>query len=246
MPREPPGPGSRPSRTSRILSNKLGYAVRQSVIVFGEVGAESLHYHNTTPNVNITDGVWGIGTTLLPNQQSQITIEYGHHQGITGFQGTMRYSITARTTITARYSTGLTTDLKDIQQQLQTAGVSPLGNAIALTNGAPISLINATGGITNQLYQNQQFNAGISTIMDRNTLSLSVSHQTRNGVAAFQSTTISSDTSTSVTGQWTHDLSARTQLTTTRQLWHPHQSGRPARKFLQRGGATAVYASPTS
>lgn len=209
------GTGASAKSNESIISNKLGYAVRQSVIVFGEFGAESIHYHNVMPHIDITDGVWGIGTTLLPNDQSQITIEYGHHQGVTGFQGTMRYSITARTTISASYTSGLTTDLQDIQQQLLIAGVSPLGNAVALTNGAPVSLINALGGVTNQLYQSQQFNATISTVMDRNGLALTVSHQNRNGVAAFQSTNISSDSSTSVSGQWTHDISLRTQLSTT-------------------------------
>lgn len=198
-----------------ILSNKIGYALRQSVIVFGEFGAESIRYNNTTPRVSINDGVWGVGATLLPNDQSQITVEYGHHDGVTGFQANMNYSVTARTTLTASYSTGLTTDLQNIQAELTAAGVSPLGNAVTLNTSAPVSLVNALGGVTNQLFRGKQLSAGVTTALDRDTLALYVSYQNRSAIAAFQSQQLISDNSTSVTGQWAHEFTFRTSLTST-------------------------------
>lgn len=198
-----------------IFDNKIGYALRQSVIVFGEFGAESIQYNNTTPHISISDGVWGVGTTLLPNDQSQITVEYGHRNGVTGFQASMNYAVTARTTLTASYSTGLTTDLQDIQAQLEAAGVSPLGNAIALNTSAPVSLVNALGGVTNQLYRGHQLNAGVITAFDRDSLSLNVTHSNEEAIAAFQSQQLFNNISTSVTGQWMHELTMRASLTTT-------------------------------
>lgn len=209
------GTGVSADSDESILSNKIGYAIRQTFIVFGEFGAESIHYNNVTPRVSITDGIWGVGTTLLPNDQSQITLEYGHHDGVTGLQANVLYAVTARTTLTASYSTGLTTDLQDIQAQLVAAGVSPLGNAVALNTGAPVSLVNALGGVTNQLFRGKLLNAGVITTLDRDTLSLNVSYQNRNAIAAFQSQQLINDTSTSVTGQWLHELTLRASLTTT-------------------------------
>lgn len=134
-----------------VVMNQLGYFLTRNLLLFTQFGAESLNY-NTTPRVEINDGIWGLGATVTPNADSQLTLTYGHRDGFDSFQAIGKYALTARTTLTVSYLTGLGTDLQQIEQQLQLTTVNSLGNPVNEITGAPVSIINNLTGITNMLY----------------------------------------------------------------------------------------------
>ena len=208
------GTGVLSNSTRAVADDRLGYVVRPWFLPFGEFGYESIQYAHTTPSVSINDGIWGVGTTLLPNSDSRLTVEYGHHDGITGWQAAARYSPTARTVLALNYTTGITSDLQQIESQLEGVGINPLGNAINLDTGAPISLINSLAGINNTIYKNHQLTATATTLLDRNTLSLSFQRQYEQPIATTGGQPLVNSTSTSGTATWVHEISLRTSLTT--------------------------------
>ena len=207
------GRGASANSTTALADNQIGYVLRPWLLPFGEFGVESLHYTNVTPNISINDGIWGVGTTLLPNRDSRITLEYGHRDGITSFRADARYAVTARTVLSATYVAGLTTDLQNIQSQLENTVLNPLGSAVNVSTGAPISLINSLAGINNTVYRNHQLTVTATTLMDRNTIALSVQHQNEQPIASTVEQPLVNDTTTSGTITWIRDINIRTSLT---------------------------------
>ncbi len=209
------GSGIQDGSNRSIAENRIGYVLTRKVLVFGEFGAEHINYPNANPPVLINDAVWGIGTTLTPNPDSQVIVEYGHRDGFTSFQGLARYSVTARTVLTARYTAGLTTDLQQIESELSQTDVNPEGNPVNLETGAPASIVNSLQGINNNLYRNHTLVATATTLLDRDTISLSVQRSNRQPVATAPGQAIPAvnDVSTTGTATWRHEISDRTLLT---------------------------------
>ncbi|HEY6432959.1 MAG TPA: TIGR03016 family PEP-CTERM system-associated outer membrane protein [Acetobacteraceae bacterium] len=209
------GTGIQNGANRSIAENRIGYVLTRQVLVFGEFGVEHIDFPHSQPPVLINDGVWGIGTTLTPNSDSQVILEYGHHDGITSFQGLARYSVSARTVLTAKYTSGLTTDLQQIESELSQTDVNPEGNPINLETGAPISIVNSLLGINDNLFRTHQLVATATTLLDRDTISLSLQHENREAVATGpgQTTPAVGDVSTTGTATWRHEVSDRTLLT---------------------------------
>jgi uncharacterized protein (PEP-CTERM system associated) len=206
------GRGASANSTTALADNQIGYVLRPWLLPFGEFGVESIHYTNVTPNVSVDDGIWGVGVTLLPNQDSHITLEYGHRDGITSFQANANYAVTARTVLSATYTAGLTTDLQNIAGQLEITGLNPLGNAINVNTSAPVSLVNSLSGINNTVYRNHQLTLTATTLMDRNTIALSIQHQNEQPIASTVAQPLVNDTNTSGTITWIRDINIRTTL----------------------------------
>jgi uncharacterized protein (PEP-CTERM system associated) len=209
------GSGLQNGSNRSIAENRIGYVLTRQVLVFGEFGAEHIDYPHANPPILINDGVWGVGTTLTPNTDSQVVLEYGHRDGFTSFQGLARYSVTARTVLTAKYTSGLTTDLQDIENELSQTDVNPEGNPVNLETGAPTSIVNSLQGINDNLFRNHTLVATATTLLDRDTISLSVQRENREPVATApgQAVPAVNDTSTTGTATWRHEVSDRTLLT---------------------------------
>jgi uncharacterized protein (PEP-CTERM system associated) len=173
------GTGIANDQSQDTISNQLGYAINHDWEVYGELGYEKLNFGGVPPT-RVDDMTWGFGVVWTPNADSQITLGYGHVNGVSGVQLSAYYALTARTRITASYTTGLQTNLGQIQSQLDLQALNQNGQAVDALTGAP--LFNGINGFGNQngLYNSKNFNASISTSLDRDQLAftLSLSQQT--------------------------------------------------------------------
>jgi uncharacterized protein (PEP-CTERM system associated) len=194
-----------------ILTNQLGYAITQDVVVFGEVGVEDIHFSGT-PTTNIQDFVWAVGTQWTPNPDSIITVGYGHKYGTDSALLSASYAVTARTRIYGQYQTGLGTDLTQLQAFARSTNVDPFGNSVDQTTGAPIGLTNgalrASGN--NNLYRTKTFSGGATLSLDRDQFSLQVNWQDRQIVATTNQFGASSSSGFSGLIGWTHQLNPDT------------------------------------
>ena len=64
--------------------------------VYGEIGYENLRFGGTPPT-SISDVTWGVGAIWTPNSDSQITLGYGHQDGVSGVQLSGYYALSSRT-----------------------------------------------------------------------------------------------------------------------------------------------------
>ncbi len=159
-----------------FVTNRLGYALTRSVTVFGEAGYEAIGYPSASPPVAIDDAVWAAGTTLTPNAASTITAGYGHRYGFNAAFLDASYAVTARTTVFARYQTGLGTDLQTLQTLLTLSGAGPNGDVVDSTTGAPLFIGNPGLGVQGNatLNRTRTFSAGVTTALDRDTISAAI------------------------------------------------------------------------
>lgn len=200
--------------TRAIADNRLGYAISHAILVFGDLGVETLQFPNAAPPVHITDGVWGVGTTLRPNVDSEITMEYGHFQGTTSFRALARYSITPRTIVTASYTAGVLSDLQQIATQLSNVTVNPQGNPINLDTGAPASIINYINGVTNGVNTNRTLTVTSLTLLDRDTISFNFERTSLSPLASARGVTPNvPNTAMAVTASDRHEISERLSVT---------------------------------
>lgn len=195
------------------VTDWFGYALNRRVLPFGELGYEQATY-NTIEHTRINGPIWEIGVQLAPNPDSLISIGYGHHQGVTGFDLVANYAVTPRTRITATYRTGLTSDLQEIQSTLSLTGFDPQGNAVNAATGAPLLLGNSLLGVQNGLYRSRTFTATLTTTFIRDAASLGFQYQSSNtiGTAPGTSPISTSQSATGVFGSWLHQISDRTLL----------------------------------
>ncbi|MEJ0015019.1 MAG: outer membrane beta-barrel protein [Acetobacteraceae bacterium] len=211
------GNGGTGSSTQYLMLNRLGYLVDRGLMVFGELGYESLSFGGLPPT-RINDAVWGVGVTLTPNPDSQITIGYGHRYGENNVQLNGSYALTARTRISASYVTGLQTDLQGLAGQLDLAALDSTGRAIDSQTGAPLFIGTGGVGVQTGLFRVKSFTFSASTIWDRDQVSLSLQFSDQKTIATappgtfiplgFPAPTVGSS-SQSTTGfvSWLHQIS---------------------------------------
>ena len=176
------GNGFNGNSSEYIFENRLGYLVNRNVELFGQLGYEDLNFTNVTPNIHINDAIWGLGTTLTPNQDSQITVSFGHQSGQNGVQVNGWYAVTARTRVTATYNVGLQTNLQGIASQLDLLSLDSTGNAVDTSTGGPLFIGNTGLGIQAGVFRTKSLTMGVSTVLDRDQFSLALQF--------YQSTTV--------------------------------------------------------
>ena len=188
-------------------SNQLGYAVTRQITVYGSIGYEDIHYQGT-PQTNINDMTWQVGTTLTPNADSTITLGYGHQYGIDAFLANAAYQVTPRLRVNVTYNTGVGNGLTQLQNNVASSDVNQYGYQVNALTGAP--LFNAAGlaGSNNNLYRSKTLTGGVTLNLDRDVFAASVFISEQQLLASSQAITAAATNTTSTTGtaSWTHEL----------------------------------------
>jgi uncharacterized protein (PEP-CTERM system associated) len=206
------------------ISNRLGYEINRSWQVYGSLGYEKLRYSGT-PATRIDDMTWGIGAIYTPNPDSQITFGYGHTAGQNGLQFSGYYALSARTRITARYSTGLETDLQQLQGQLDLAALDQNGSAVDAETGAPLFGAYSGLGVQGGVYRAKTLSVTATTTLDRDEINFSLQWSQRTAVSNSSSVPTSLNPVVQSVGSksegftgiatWTHQLSEVLSMSST-------------------------------
>jgi uncharacterized protein (PEP-CTERM system associated) len=152
--------------------NRLGYLLDRSLMGFGEIGYESLRFGGV-PVTTIDDAVWGIGGIWQPHPESQVTAEYGHKYGANNVAVDASYALTARTRVSARYQTGLQSDLQTIRSQLDLVSLDASGQTVDSQTGAPLFIGTGGLGFQNGLFRTRTLAVTSTTLLERDQLSVS-------------------------------------------------------------------------
>lgn len=215
--------------------DKLTYVVNREISVFGELGYENLQWAGT-PSTHITDAIWGFGTTWTPNPDSQITVSVIHRYGDTNWELDGSYALSARTHISASYTTGVQTNLQGIQNQLNLTTVNSSGQTVNSVTGAPVSIGTNGVGVQAGVFRVKAFTANVTTTLDRDQLSawLQISENTTistvapNAIVQFNITAppVGSTTqSKTVYASWTHQIRDDWTLGSVASFSTSHTSG---------------------
>ena len=156
------------------------------------VGGEAIH-----------DMTWSLGSTWIPNPDSQLTVSYGHQNGFNSLSVSGYYTVTARTLPSVSYGSTLGTQLENLRDQLGQSTTSSSGALVnGQTGGQPFASTNALA-VQNGVFRTDSLSLGTQTTLDRDiiTLNLLVAKQTGSG-----GTTSSTGDSKAFTTTWIHHM----------------------------------------
>jgi hypothetical protein len=213
--------------TRAVISDQISYAFTRDITLFAMGGHEDINYSNqggngitflTEPNgqlvpvatfgntgqPSVNDLIWSLGATWTPNQDSSITVSYGHQNGFNSFSANGYYAATARTTLNMSYGSSLGTQLQNLQNQLNGSAASGNGTLVnGVTNGQQFGNINALP-IADGVFRTDTLTIGSSTLLDRDILSINLLWTKQTTVGSVNS---SSSESKTANVSWLHQLS---------------------------------------
>lgn len=199
--------------------NSLGYGLTRSVALLGSFGYEKISYSGVPP-VRISDAVYSAGFRLTPNQNSTVTITYGHKDGFNAVNASGSYLVTQRLRVFGNYSEGLTSSQQEIQDNLNSSTVDQYGNSVDGVTGAPVLISDSVLGLQNNLYRLKRLSASAVLTYDRDLFTLNLINEERRvlSVATGQSANAinSSDRGILSSVSWSHEL--RPDLSVTSSL----------------------------
>ena len=227
------GSGSARSGYRQEVQNSLDFALTRAITLLSTLGYQQINYGSSLnagttstgfgTGYNFSGPTYSLGVRYAPQPRFGITVRYGRHDGSTDATFSAQYQITARASIVASYTNGVTTDLQQAQSQLANSNVGAGGVLTDSTTGAPIRQ-NNYNATQNGVYRLNRFNASLIFVQERDSYSLSLTNDERTtltsspnllGTSVVPSGTAT--TTTSVGFSWQHDLAPDMSLSTNAQ-----------------------------
>ena len=216
------GTNGTPDSHRDIANYGLAYAINRFVSLIGTVGYEDMSYGASSVNgvatsvpYKVSGMIGGAGVKLTPNADSSATITYGWIDGGASFTLDATYKPTARTSLFASSSSGITTNSQQISGFVSDSTINDVGISIDPNTGAPLQFANTLVGGTNQAYRLTRTSVTGVLLLDRDTFSTSViaSEQKNPGGPVLQSVNSNSvfaslDWQRQISDTLTSDLSA--------------------------------------
>jgi uncharacterized protein (PEP-CTERM system associated) len=197
--------GAATGSSSSTISNRTDYAFYDWLSVYGTIGYENISYGGTN-SPHIADATWGFGTTIRPNPDSQLTLGYGRQNGITSFNFSGYYALTARTTISASYTTALETQLQQIQNALNQGVINQNGVLVNSQTGTQLFVTNPALGVQAGVFETKTFTLTATTTYDRDQFSLSGQEESSSPSSSVPGTTATSSRATVASLSWTRQI----------------------------------------
>jgi uncharacterized protein (PEP-CTERM system associated) len=148
------------------------YKLNPYFSILGSFGYEDFSFPQQ-PAASTQGLVYSLGGQYVSGDGTYITLTDGRQSGSHGLNGSARYQVTAATGIYASLQKNLTTAQQQLLSNLTNSTLSANGTLVNQTTLLPIALINpALSFVANNVVQNEQFQIGADTALDRNSFSL--------------------------------------------------------------------------
>lgn len=205
----------------RIAVLETRYAVTRAVAVLVEGGYEQQRYGGT-PGIEISEPVWALGTRLTLSPESFILAKYGRRDGFNSATLESGLAIGGRTMLYASYGESLTTAGQRAADLLSTTRLDALGNPVDLATGAPVAQPFASSliGVQSGLLRIRRAALSVTQSWPRDSLTLSLSQEEREPVAAEIGSTGIAQRGRSASFTWAHALTPSTTAIATAQYGH--------------------------
>jgi uncharacterized protein (PEP-CTERM system associated) len=203
------GTGIFSGASSQLATLDSGYALTRRWTLLATIGHEDIRFGGTPPT-RIDDVVWGAGVQFTPSLGSTIRVSYGRRNGTTAPAISVIYSLSPMTTLTASYSTGLSTTAQDIADNLAVSGVNAAGQLVDTRTLLPLALVNTALGVQTGLFRIKQFTGTADLSVERNHFSASLSESENALVAQGAAGTATSQNEIGGTFNWAREIGPRT------------------------------------
>ncbi len=174
------GGGSERGGYRNSVTYTLNYALNRFITLIGTIGYESVHYSGTniggvqTSRDYSSNGLIGqAGVKYTPNEDSDLSVLYGHIDGGDSLTATGNLRPTGRLSLSLTSSTALTTNGQDASF----GGVGSLnGGGLGAPSGVPTAYGFGAYGANNQLYRLTRTSGSAIYALDRDSFGLTLSY----------------------------------------------------------------------
>ena len=169
------GSGALKSARRVLVTDDASFAVNRFVSALAEIGYQNLNYPND--GFSHVGGVWAGGVRLTPSENSTITLEYRHIDGIDAPYLYGSWQVTPRLRVFGGYSEGISSFEQDQQNTLLSGTSTVSGVAASTLIAAPV--LNSTNyfGGNQSLNQSRRLDASAVYLLDRDTVTASFDYQ---------------------------------------------------------------------
>jgi uncharacterized protein (PEP-CTERM system associated) len=218
-----------------------GYAISRTISVLAGGGWQSFHYAGF-PSYNFSGPDWDLGVHWKPNADSSLTFRYGRRGGVTAPEFAGTYAFSPRTSISARYSEGITTDQEQLQNAISESVLDPLGNPIDPQTGSPLLLINNFYGVQTNVTLTKRGSITGTLLHHRDRFLLSFGFQSANQLAASTRATAGRLDTEAIYGSlnWQHEFSRNVTSIAFFQYGHTSQTVQTPSPLGNPSGITEV------
>ena len=169
-----PGGGVSTFHSQReTVNNQMSYALNRTFTALASFGQQNIVYSGgNAPRVNGL--IWSAGMTITPNPDSALTVTYGRFNGVNSITANGHYAISARTLLSLDYSSGIGTQLENLQSQIDASTINYNGQILnALTGGPTLGSSNVQAA-QNGVFRFNTLNASVRTTFNRDTIQASL------------------------------------------------------------------------
>jgi hypothetical protein len=167
--------GSSANQSTQISAyNDLQYNFTPVIAALGRAGYQNLRYPGS-PAATFAGATWLAGGrlgTVGPDQPAYVSLQYGKQQGVYGFTGSSQVNITPTMVFSANAVQGISSQGQFFASNLASSTLTPSGGIVNQSTGLPTALSSPGLGISNNVYRQHLYSAGLTDLLPPNSYSL--------------------------------------------------------------------------
>jgi hypothetical protein len=167
--------GSFANQSTQVSAfNDFQYNFTPMIAALGRAGYQNIRYPGS-PAATFAGATWLAGGrigTVGPDQPAYVALQYGKQQGAYGITGSSQVNITPTLVFSANAVQGVSSQGQFFASNLANSTLSPSGGIVNQSTGLPTALSSPGLGISNNVYRQQLFNAGLTDSIPPNSYAL--------------------------------------------------------------------------
>jgi hypothetical protein len=167
--------GSFANQSTQVSAyNDLQYNFTPTIAALGRAGYQNLRYPGS-PAATFAGATWLAGGrlgTVGPDQPAYVAVQYGRVQGAYGITGSSQAYLTPTLVFSANAVQGVSSQGQFFASNLANSTLSPSGGIVNQSTGLPVAFSSPGLGISNNVYRQQLYSAGLTDSLPPNSYSL--------------------------------------------------------------------------
>jgi hypothetical protein len=167
--------GSSVNQSTQVSAyNDFQYNFTPTIAALGRAGYQNQRYPGS-PAATFAGATWLVGGrvgTVGPDQPAYVALQYGKQQGVYGFTGSSQVNITPSMVFSANLVQGVASQGQLFASNLSNSTLTLSGSIVNQSTGLPTTFFSPGLGISNNVFRQHLFNAGLSDALPPNYYSL--------------------------------------------------------------------------
>jgi hypothetical protein len=167
--------GSTLNQSTQISAyNDFQYSFTPTIAALGRAGYQNIRYPGS-PAATFAGATWLAGGrigTVGPDQPAYVALQYGKQQGVYGFTGSSQVNLTPSMVFSANLVQGVSSQGQLFASNLSNSTLTLSGSIVNQSTGLPTTFSSPGLGLSNSVFRQHLFNAGLSDVLPPNYYSL--------------------------------------------------------------------------